>query len=60
MDEKAAFNLRPPISSRDVASELSRLFTHLREGDFQYEHYRLLTHLILRKAPDPDIWEAVL
>nr|KMM68937.1 hypothetical protein CPAG_05260 [Coccidioides posadasii RMSCC 3488] len=60
MDEKAAFNLRPPISSRDVASELSRLFTQLRDGDFCYEHYRPVIQLILQKASDIDIWKAIL
>lgn len=59
MDEKAAYNLRPPISSRDIALELAKLFTRLREGDFHYDHYRPLVQVVIRKAPDTDIWKAV-
>ncbi|KKZ60157.1 hypothetical protein EMCG_05079 [[Emmonsia] crescens] len=60
MAEKAAFELRPLISKRDIASELSRLFTHLREDGFRSEHYRSIIQLILQNAQDVDIWNAVL
>ncbi|OJD15459.1 hypothetical protein AJ78_04300 [Emergomyces pasteurianus Ep9510] len=59
MDEKAAYNFRPPVSSRDIALELSKLFTRLREGDFHYQNYRSVIQLILQKASDVDIWKAV-
>ncbi|KAK2812070.1 hypothetical protein FQN50_001781 [Emmonsiellopsis sp. PD_5] len=59
-DEKAAFNLRSPIRTGNLASELSRLFIRVQEDDFRHEHYRSLTQLILQKAPDVDIWKAVL
>ncbi|EFW14915.1 conserved hypothetical protein [Coccidioides posadasii str. Silveira] len=35
-------------------------FTHLRQCDFNYDHYRPLVRLVLEKAPDTDIWRAVL
>lgn len=60
MGEKAAFNLKPRTSSKNVASELSRLFTRIQEGDFCYEDYRSLAQLALQKASDSDIWNAVL
>ncbi|EDN02619.1 predicted protein [Histoplasma mississippiense (nom. inval.)] len=58
--EKAAFNLRSKISSRDIAFELSRLFERVRNGDFNYTYYRPLMTLVIKKAPDHDIWSAVL
>ncbi|EDN03054.1 predicted protein [Histoplasma mississippiense (nom. inval.)] len=60
MGEEAAFNLRFPASNKNVASELSRLFTCLQDGDFSYEHYRTLVRLKIQKATNVDIWKAVL
>ncbi|EEP83047.1 conserved hypothetical protein [Uncinocarpus reesii 1704] len=59
MGEMAAVKLCSPISSRNVASELSRLFVLVQEGDFSYEHYQPLVQLVIQKAPDTDIWRAV-
>ncbi|KKZ67072.1 hypothetical protein EMCG_07243 [[Emmonsia] crescens] len=59
MDEKAAYNLRPPTSNRDVISELAKLLTCLREDDYSYGHYRPLVQLVIQKASDIDIWRAV-
>ncbi|PGH35791.1 hypothetical protein GX50_01375 [[Emmonsia] crescens] len=60
MGEKAAFNLHLQSSNRDVASELSTLFARVRKGDFEYGHYCSLSRLVIQKAPDVDIWNAVL
>ena len=57
--EEAAFNLCLKTSSRDVASELADLFKRIRNGDFNYQHYRTLSQLVIRKASDIDIWNAV-
>lgn len=57
--EETAFSLRSKISSRDIASELSDLFKGVRNGNFSYIHYRALLQLIIWKAPDVDIWNAV-
>lgn len=60
MGEKAAFYLRSPAGNKNLASGLSRLFTCLQDGDFNYEHYRTLVRLVIQKATDVDIWKAVL
>ncbi|KAI1908584.1 hypothetical protein LOZ66_005657 [Ophidiomyces ophidiicola] len=59
MDEKAAYHLRPPVSNLNIASELSRLFTHLQEGNFSFSSYQPLLELIKQKASDVEIWQAV-
>ncbi|QKX58161.1 uncharacterized protein TRUGW13939_05282 [Talaromyces rugulosus] len=60
MGEKVAFNLHPRTSSKNIASELSKLFTRVQDEDFHYDHYRPVIRLILKKASDVDIWKAVL
>ncbi|KMP07294.1 hypothetical protein CIHG_00156 [Coccidioides immitis H538.4] len=60
MGEKAAFNLHPRTGSKNVASELSRLFTRVQEGNFVYEEYHRVMRLIFEKAPTADIWKAIL
>ena len=42
-----------------MASELSELFKRARNGDFNYLDYRGLSQLVIRKAPDIGIWNAV-
>ncbi|EAS34035.2 uncharacterized protein CIMG_05059 [Coccidioides immitis RS] len=58
--QDAAFNIPTKTRNQDVASGLEGLFTHLRQCDFNYNHYRPLVRLVLEKAPDTDIWRAVL
>ncbi|EAS30827.3 uncharacterized protein CIMG_13044 [Coccidioides immitis RS] len=57
--QDAAFNLHLKTSDQSVASKLAGLFRHV-EANFNYNHYRPLVRLILEKAPDTDIWKAVL
>ena len=57
---EAALNLRSKTGSEDIASELLTLFRCVRNGDFSYEHYRALSQLVIKQAPDVDIWNAVL
>ncbi|QVM11787.1 hypothetical protein D8B26_006432 [Coccidioides posadasii str. Silveira] len=57
--QDAAFNLRSKTGDQSMASELAGLFRHV-EANFNYNHYRPLVQLILEKAPDTDIWKAVL
>ena len=59
MGHKAAYNLRSKIGSDNVASELSELFKRVQRGHYNYEHYRALSRLIIKKASDLDIWNAV-
>ena len=56
---EVALDLRSRTGHGDIASELSTLFRRVRNGDFSYEQYRALSRLILKKAPDVDIWNAV-
>ncbi|KAL9024104.1 MAG: hypothetical protein Q9196_006756 [Gyalolechia fulgens] len=54
-----AFTLRSKTGAGDLASELSTLFRRVRNGDFNYHQYRPLSLLVIRKAPDLDVWNAV-
>ena len=56
---EAAFNLRSKIGNDNVATELSKLFGLIQRGRYDYEHYRALTRLVVKRAPDVDIWNAV-
>ncbi len=59
MGHKVAFNLRSRTESGDIASELSTLFRRVRNANMNYEHYRALSRLVVKKAPDVNIWNAV-
>lgn len=56
---EAAFNLRSKIGNDNVATELSKLFGLIQRGRYDYEHYRALSRLVVKRAPDVDIWNAV-
>ena len=60
MGQRSAYNLRSKTSNLDVASELATLFKRIRNRDFDYQYYRSLARLVIDKAPDTDIWSAVL
>jgi len=55
MGHKVAFNLRSRTESGDIASELSTLFRRVRNGNINYEHYRALSRLVVKNAPDVDV-----
>ena len=57
---EVAYNLRSKIGSENIASELSILFRRVQNSDFNYEHYHTLSQLVIKQAPDIDIWNAVL
>ncbi|MCJ1367486.1 hypothetical protein MMC16_006619 [Acarospora aff. strigata] len=56
---EVALGARSKTSNENVASELSTLFRRVQNRDFQYEHYRPLVRLVVRKASEVDIWGAV-
>ena len=56
---EASDHLASRTGNHDVASDLLRLRQCVQKGDFDYEHYRVLSRLIIQKAPDVDIWNAV-
>ena len=55
-----AFKLRSKIRNDNVAAELSTLFGPIQRGRFNYQHYRVLSRLVVQEASDIDIWDAVL
>ncbi|KAL8673853.1 MAG: hypothetical protein Q9168_001718 [Polycauliona sp. 1 TL-2023] len=56
---EVALDLRSKTGHGDVASELSALFRRVRINQFNYEHYRALSRLVIKQASDVDIWNAV-
>ncbi|OAX84081.1 hypothetical protein ACJ72_01560 [Emergomyces africanus] len=60
MTQKSAFNLSSRLGNRNLASDISNLFGHVQQDDFSYEVYRPLSQLVIQKAPDIDIWTAVI
>ena len=56
---EVALNLQSKTGSGDIASDLNTLFRHVRNGSFNYQQYRALARLVINKASDLDIWNAV-
>ena len=54
-----AFNLCLEIGDDNIATELRKLFGLVRGGRYNYKHYCTLSRLIVKQAPDVDIWTAV-
>ena len=54
-----ALTLRSKIGNENLASELSKIFRRVQNNDFNYQQYRPLSLLVIKKAPDFDIWNAV-
>jgi hypothetical protein len=48
------------LELRNVASELASLYGRVASGKFNYGHHRAVSQLVIKKAPDIDIWRAVL
>ena len=57
---EVAFSLHSKIGNDNVATELSKLFGLIQRGRYDYEHYRALSRLVIKQAPDVDIWNAVI
>ncbi len=55
-----ALDLRSNTGNRNVALDLIEVRGRIHKGDFNYEHYRALSRLVIRKTSDFDIWNAVL
>lgn len=55
-----ALDLRSDTGNRNVALDLIEVRGRIHKGDFNYEHYRALSRLVIRKTSDFDIWNAVL
>jgi hypothetical protein len=59
MGSDVALYLPSRIGNRNMASDLLRVRERVQKGDFNYEHYRTLSRLVIKKASDVKIWSAV-
>ncbi len=59
MSHEMIFNLRSETENEDLASELFTLFIRVRNDNFNYELYRVLFRLVIKKTSNFDIWNAV-
>ncbi|KAM5469182.1 hypothetical protein MauCBS54593_004534 [Microsporum audouinii] len=57
---EAAFALQSGTSARNIAAEIALLFERVQRGDFSYTQYRPLVKLVIQKASDVDVWDAVI
>lgn len=55
----AAKYLPSPVGNRDVAFDIIRLHQRIQKGEFNYQLYRSLSQVIIKKATDANIWSAV-
>ena len=58
LGHEVAFNLR--VKNEEISSGLITLLRRVRNGNFQYSHYQAVIRLIVKRASDIDIWNAVL
>jgi len=59
MSHEVALDLRSKTGSGDIASDLLGLRRRVRNGNFNYEHHRALSRLVVKQASDVDVWNAV-
>ena len=59
MGHEVALDLRSKTGSGDIASDLLGLRRRIRNGNFNYEHHRALSRLVVKQASDVDVWNAV-
>ena len=55
---EAALDLRSTVETDNVATELAN-FSFIQRGRYNYEHYCVLSPLVVKQAPGVDIWNAV-
>ncbi|KAM4067749.1 hypothetical protein HRG_009852 [Hirsutella rhossiliensis] len=60
----SASDVSPQLASRtgrdSLFSDLGIVRSRLPKGDFEYQHFRPLSQLVIKQAPDVDIWAAVV
>ena len=59
MGHNAAYHLRSKNGTESLAAELSTLFRRVQTDNINYDHYRALSQLVIQKALDVRIWNAV-
>ncbi|KAL9098173.1 MAG: hypothetical protein Q9163_006116 [Psora crenata] len=58
MSHEVALHLRSKIGGY-IDSDLVELRRRVRNGNFNYEHYRALSRLVVKQASDVDVWNDV-
>jgi hypothetical protein len=53
-----ALTLRSKTGNENLAFELSTLFRRVQKNNFDYQQYRILSLLIIKKAPEFNVWNA--
>ena len=56
----AATNLPSKTGDEDLASDLLALRRRVQKGDYDYNHFRALSRLVIDSASDINIWSAVI
>ena len=59
LGSNAALHLQSKTGNHDLTSELVAILKRVQKDDFDYQHYRALSQLVIKNAPDIDIWTAV-
>ncbi|KAI9834629.1 MAG: hypothetical protein M1826_000031 [Phylliscum demangeonii] len=57
--QEAAVQLHSKLSTGYLVSDIEHILGRVRDADFEYDHYRALSQLVVEKAPDLEIWTAV-
>lgn len=57
---KVAKMIKSKAGNDNLKCDILTLLKRLENIDFNYEHYRALSQLVIEMAPDVDIWNAVL
>ncbi|KAL8747174.1 MAG: hypothetical protein Q9190_000914 [Brigantiaea leucoxantha] len=59
LGHQAAFHLRSKIGKSNLSADLFKLFNFIPKGRYDYEDYRMLIRLVITRASDTDVWNAV-
>ncbi|TWU78747.1 hypothetical protein ED733_006618 [Metarhizium rileyi] len=57
---KVSLALASRIGRDSLLVDLSVVRSRIQKGDLKYRHFRALSQLVIRQAPDVDIWAAVV
>lgn len=60
MASNVSLALASRTGSDALASDLVAVCLRVRKGDFEYQHLRPLSQLVVKQAPDVDIWAATV
>lgn len=55
MSHEVALNLRLKIENEDITSDLLKLRRRVRNDNFNYEHHRALSRLVVKQVFDVNV-----